>query len=513
MSIDPQKLTNALAKLNIPAGQQVQYSKVAESLGIIPKKTRKGVETKQLLKEGSQKYKEFVYNEVLKKYELALQAEAEKSKKNKPKSKKIENKVIPLVKPAPKLLEKKLIESLKVKFYNKYRYRYENNTSLLELYNAIKENIGDGTFINIAWRDANKNIIYWRSIDVSQLHSFEEFETEVNDIAEGKFGSDPIDQNENTIDYNLFSIGSVKIAQTGKSDDIMFESKLIESKEGHCGYLSLKECGFDAITKGIKPKELRDFNKLVSVIKQNNLPIVIIANGFTINNKVEDIITKEREVQVIIKDKKRDRPNWCAELTQDDIRTVILCEPDRDEETLEYLIEPKHYLIYDEVNQHLDYIIGKPKLLSGIYLALNNKVIKNSKVIFAPKHANINNKRVEKAPIEYIFFDYETVIDFNASNCMQSYSVSVLTLDNYGLTKLEELDLLGRPKENATEEEQVKIDNARLQVSALRQANCKTFLGYDCGRQFVNWFLEYSIDKVCVFIGFNNTNFDNFLAL
>ena len=511
MSIQPQKLSTALAKLNIPTGEQVQYSKVAESLGIIPKKTRKGVETKQLLKEGSQKYKEFVYNEVMKKYELALQAEAEKSKNKKTKKGKKQNIVLPP--PAPKLVEKKLVESQKVKFYNKYRYRYENNTSLLDLYNAIVANIGDGTFINIAWRDADKNIIYWRSIDVSQLHSFEEFETEVNDIADGKFGSDPIDKSENTVDYNLFSIGSVKIAQTGKSDDIMFESKLIESKEGHCGYLSLKECGFDAISKGVKPKELRDFNKLVSVIKQNNLPIVVISNGFTLNKEVKDIITKEREVQIIIKDKKRERSNWCAELTEDDISTVVLCEPECDEQTGEYLIEPKHYLIYDEVNQHLDYLIGKPKLLKGIHLALNNNVIKNGKVIFKPKYANINNKRVEKAPIHYIFFDYETVIDFNNSNCMQSYSVSVLSLDNYQLNNLEQLDLQGRPKENATEEEQKQIDDALNEISQLRTNNCKTFLGYDCGRQFVNWFLEFSLNKVCVFIGFNNTNFDNFLAL
>jgi len=144
MSIQPQKLTTALAKLNIPAGEQVQYSKVAESLGIIPRKTRKGVETKQLLKEGSQKYKEFVYNEVMKKYELALQAEEEKSKQsNKTKrvrKEKVKNIVLPP--PEPKLIEKKLVESLKVKFYNKYRYRYENNNSLLDLYNAINENIG-----------------------------------------------------------------------------------------------------------------------------------------------------------------------------------------------------------------------------------------------------------------------------------------------------------------------------------------------------------------------------------
>ena len=99
MSIDPNKLTNALAKLNLPLGQQVQFSKIAQSLGIIPKKTMKGKETKQLLKEGSQKYKEFVYNEVMKRYNLALEAEAEKSKV----ADKKENKFISKPKPKPRL--------------------------------------------------------------------------------------------------------------------------------------------------------------------------------------------------------------------------------------------------------------------------------------------------------------------------------------------------------------------------------------------------------------------------
>jgi hypothetical protein len=491
-TINPSQLKTALAKLNIPVGEQIRYANVAQSLGIIPKKIYKGKETKQLLKEGSQKYKEFVYNEVLKKYNLALEAEAENLKQ-----KKVEKKVAKKVVKKPKLISKKLVESLKAKFYEKYNFRYEGNDTLEDLYNAIKDNLNGGTYVNIAFRDSNQNVIYWRSLLSDYLTNFDKFEEEVSGITEGKFGSDPIDTTEYTLDFNLFSIGSVKIAQTGKSDDILFSSKMIESKDGLCAHLCLLECGFDCNTKGIKPPALRDFNKLVYCIKEYKLPIVVYSNGFTISKPAEQIVTADRQVEIGVADKKRERKYTCAELTADDIDFVVLAEPDTDEETGEYLIQPKHYLVYDEVNQHLDYLNGLPKLLEGVYLSVSNKVIKNKKVIFSPKQANINNKRVQKAPIEYIFFDYETVIDFNNSNCMQSYSVSALAIDNFTLKKLEEFDAVADTDA----------------IAEIRKNNCFTFLGYDCGREFVNWFLERSLDKVCVFVGFNNTNFDNFLAL
>jgi len=503
MPIDPSKLTQALKALKISTGDQVRYSKIAQSLGIIPKKVYKGKETKQLLKEGSQKYKEFVYNEVLKRYNTQLEAEVEKSKQ-----KKKEEKPKPIVK--PKLIQKKLVESLKAKFYEKYNFKYEGNTDLKDLYKAIRDNLNGGTYVNINFI-TNENKTFSRSIKSDLLYDFSDFEERVKEIIRGdsnRVGSDVIDIEETPLDYNSFSIGSSKIAQTGKSDDILFNSKLIESKEGLCGYLSLLECGYDCkkLWK-VNPIELRDYKRLSGLIKEHKLPIIIISNSFTIRGKVEEIVTDDKAVKIIIETKKVKDKYRCAELVENDIDTVILSEPDKDEDTGEYLVEPKHYLIYDEVNQHLDYLIGKPKLLKGVYLSVSNRVIKNNKIIFTAKQMNINNQRVRKAPYEYIFFDYETVIDFNNSNCMQSYSLSVLCLDNKTLEELEVLDSLGR----STDLE--KKEKALQSISAIRQTNCKTFLGYDCGRQFINWFLEYSLDKVCVFIGFNNTNFDNFLML
>lgn len=522
MSIDSSNLLNALEKLNISTGKVLRYSKIADSLDFKPKKFVKGKETKQLLKVGSQKYKEAIYNEVLRRRNLKLaQEEAEfekKQKKDKAKQKKLK-------KLKPKLVEKKLVESLKSKKFDKYIYSYENNNSLEDLYNAIKENIGSGSFVSIIFKKKGDNKIlqvgiktddlgrtiasdYLEENEDKDLTGFENFKAEVNRMIEGEaIGSDPINEDIWEIDYNHFTIITKTIGTAkGKSDAILFESKLIESKEGLCGYLSFLEAGIDSKKYSVNPKALQSIEGISSFIKKNNLPVVVISNGFLLQNSIENIFENNKSITITIKEKKRERDFKCVELNESLIDLVELVKPEPG-------IEIKHYLIYDEINQHLDYCIGIPKLLSGIYLSKSSKIIKDSKIVFDAKQANVNNKSEEKAPYEYIFFDYETVIDFNNSNCMQSYSLSILHLDNPQLQKLEELDLEGRYKADAADKQKIKRQEALDEISFLRKKNCKTFLGYDCGRQFINWFLEYSHDKVCILIGFNNTNFDNFLLL
>ena len=66
MSINSDVLKLALKGLKIPFGKQIRYESVAKALKYVPKKIVKGKETKQALKVGGQKYKEAVYNEVLK---------------------------------------------------------------------------------------------------------------------------------------------------------------------------------------------------------------------------------------------------------------------------------------------------------------------------------------------------------------------------------------------------------------------------------------------------------------
>lgn len=484
MSAETTAFLNALKNLNVKTGKIIRYSQVAEQLNYQPHKTLKGKETKTLLKVGSQKYKEAVRDEVMRRSNALTAQRAEEEKQAN-------------IKPA--FLEKKLITSLSQKFYAKYLVRYEGNKTLRDLYNAIAQqvkNTKNTNFVSIAYRDANKNIIYWRSIMVNYLRNYEDFKNEfeaINNANTEGYGSDAIDTNTYKPDYNMFQLVTLSIAQKGKSDIILFKSAMIESKEGLCAELSFNKCGYSAKQFGKKPSELRNLETFIDIIRVNKLPISIVTNAFYIRKTADEIITAERETSIMIKDKKRVRKYIVANLTNDDIIPEYIYSCINDEVT-----KPEHILVYDEVNQHIDYIGPNLELCDGVQLSLCNKIIKNEKVIFTPKTFNANMTRfLPKVPYEYLFFDYETVIDFNSSNCMQPYSLSVLRLSSEHLEMLDESDQKGQ------------MDT----VNKIRSTYCKTFLGYDCGQQFIEWFKTISNNIMFIFVGFNNTNFDNFLLL
>jgi predicted lipoprotein len=74
MSINTDALKTALKGLNIPFGKQIRYADVAKALNYEPKKFVKGKETKQKLTVGGQKYKEAVYNEVIRRRQAKEQS-------------------------------------------------------------------------------------------------------------------------------------------------------------------------------------------------------------------------------------------------------------------------------------------------------------------------------------------------------------------------------------------------------------------------------------------------------
>ena len=482
MSINTTTLKSALKSLNLPIGKQVRYESIAKALNFVPKKIVKGKETKQALKVGSQKYKEAVYNELIRR------------KQQKGIVKK-EQKVELIEKKEPKKKSKKLVESLMQKFFQKYSFEYDGIGNEEEFYNAVKSEVdaigGDANFVTIYFKDLNapksKNIV-GRNIGASYLDTFEEFMEEINKIKEGQYGSDPLDSSNYTPIYSDFKIATTAFNPTanGSSEDMMFKVKGIVSKEKLCVYESLLACGYKSTEYFVYPQQLRDINKLVWLIKEKNFPIAVIANAFTINKPSIDIINRDK-TKITIKDKKRERMYVSGKVLQEDIDLVYICG----DETA------KHFIIYDEINQHADYCIGKPKLLDEVYLTFGNNIIMNEKIQFTCKEMRKMTKVDTGVPIEFVFFDYETIIDFNMSSCMKPYSLSILTLTSKQLDLLEEAD----------------FDKKEDVVKTIRGNCCKTFLGYDCNEKFIEWFLEYQLNKTLIFIGFNNTNFDNFLLL
>jgi hypothetical protein len=180
-----------------------------------------------------------------------------------------------------------------------------------------------------------------------------------------------------------------------------------------------------------------------------------------------------------------------SRLFDEDIEIPFLYEPE-DKDTIKYT------LIYDDVGEHID--ISKtimPLLKQNVMLSIESEVIINGKIIFSPKQILINSHMKTTGKFEYLFFDYETIIDFNANSCMRPYSLSILRLNEDELVALEVKD----------------SKNDLEAVSHLRKTNCITFLGYDCNEKFINWFCKEQQENTFCFVGFNNANFDNFLLL
>jgi hypothetical protein len=482
--INQSSLSTALTALKLPKqdGKQIKFIELANAMGYKPKKMMKGKETKTSLKEGSTKYKEAVYNEVIRRF-------------NEKKSK------VPIVKKAtiktaPKLAQKKLVESLLSKNFQKFLYTYDGVDNVEDYRKAIKkesDELGGSIFISIPFKSKTDNKILWRSVNPYYLKDDETFNNELESILlgtnakEGQQGSDPISLDEYEPMYDTFSISIMSSFKAhGKSDKMLFKVKGIDSKKGLCVWESLKECGIDCYKYGVKPGELKNVANLIKMIKDNNLKIGVIANGFTINKKPLDIISKSGSITIKIEGKKRDMMYECGKVYRDDIDYVFLCGNEGAE----------HFIVYDEINEHADYC-KKIELEDDLLLSYCGKIIKNETILFTPKELNTNNLLNTKTPVEYVFFDYETIIDFNNSSCMKPYSLSILVLSPFELNDLEAMDKSG--------------DVAG--VASLRKQKCVTFLGYDCNEKFIEWFMEYQLDKMLVFVGFNNTNFDNFIML
>ena len=88
-------------------------------------------------------------------------------------------------------------------------------------------------------------------------------------------------------------------------------------------------------------------------------------------------------------------------------------------------------------------------------------------------------------------------MDFEQSSCMRPYSLSIFCVDAIVLGHLNESDEKG-------DKEQIQI---------IKDRHAHTFLGADCGEQFIEWIVRMQDNQRFTFIGFNNSNFDNLLLM
>lgn len=408
----------------------------------------------------------------------------------------------------PKFIKQTTVD--KVKFFSKENFEYSDITNMNKFYYAIRDamkKFPDATSLSIHFRSVGGSDNKVRSISImlDDLVSFKKFKDAYDRIALGNFtGSDAIDNNELEIIFSNFALASAKISGNGKSDLMIYKVDGIEETQrtvgkkqignGDCSRLCLKKIIKDKeilkILDNTELKELKTLDGLRNFISFNELPINIISNSFSLVRPHTVIIEENGYTEFVIKDKKGVERNYSC--------SNVVIGKDIDIVYFHKKTDAIATIIYDEFNQHYDIVSdNKIEICDDVYLSMSCKVIKNNQVLFTAKQMNSNSLKQKFVETRFLCFDYETVIDFNKSSCMQEYSLSVLNLNN------EELEELMKADDEKNEE----------MVKYIRKRSCMTFLGYDCSIKFIKWVLRNQMDKAFVFVGFNNANFDNFILL
>lgn len=411
----------------------------------------------------------------------------------------------------PRFVKRTLLD--KVKFFTKYDYEYENINTEEEFYNAIKDALRgfpDATSVSIHIRNKESGNKF-RSISIrTQLFdTYQEFKDELDRIIQGNFvGSDAVNLVDDEIIYNHFALAEARIANQkghGVSDKMIFEVCGIEesSRTIRGKAIGNRDCAKQCLLKLVKDRDVLDdlektplkdissLDGLKSFLQKWDLNINIVCNSFLLKRGVREIVESGEKKRIPVKDKK-------TGMEFKYISGLINLERDVEVVYKRQVNGAQSTIIFDEFNQHYDIIKdNRMKLCDDVYITLSGWVIKKDIVLFTPRQLNINSNSNIATETRYLIFDYETIIDFKKSSCMQEYSLSILNLTN---DELEELT-------TADENKNIEV------VNKIRKDKCITFLGYDCSKKFIEWVLKNQTNTAFVLIGFNNTNFDNFILL
>lgn len=393
----------------------------------------------------------------------------------------------------PIFLQSKETDS--IRFFKKFDLSYTNIFDKKGLYTAIKDgserlleennnNLPAGATV---YYQLDINKVRFVNVTASELETFGDFDNKLASVESGDFvGSDEIEESEEKINYNHFGLYYYKIGGTGiDSTNILFYSKQIKAdnkEKNNCANVCLREFGINTNIN------LINLDKLTNYIEDNKLNISILLNGFELKNTIKTISEKTKKDKLIIKDKRgNEKVIYVMKLSDDDIK--LSYHLNNGEEKI---------IIYDDKKGHYDIIDGKPRL-NNIMISNESKIIRNNEVLFNASdiNKNANNKPDSIVKVEYLFFDYETIIDWMSKSIMKPYSLSILKLSEI------ELDNLVKADEKEDKEE----------INRIRKDCCITFTGLDCNNFFIDWLIENQKNKAFRFIGFNNSNFDNFILL
>lgn len=357
-------------------------------------------------------------------------------------------------------------------------------------------------------RRGNRSVIHL-TVSPADTEEEEDFVARVKEMMElgGDAGSDKYNGLKHMLVKNVFDLYITTAIGEGSSDLIIYDCEGLDNEKGECAYDCIKkiygiDCGREEKLE-LLYNMIRKVKELNS--KSDNVICEIVSNSFTINTDFKEIMKRKAKVVYVNKKKHRVR-----KIETGDIGSVyVFKEGEYNEEGL--LLNPeiyegkeRKYIIYDKLGKHYD-VLKSFNINDNIYISNNRDVIVELKgkgktfyrtIYKAKQRDKINNAKYGKK-IKYIFFDYETVINWNNVSCMETYSLSFFVADDEILARLNTAD------ENGDTET----------VERLMRTNCHNSIGFDCSNALLDYIIDNQHQTLFTLISFNGSNFDNFLLL
>lgn len=411
-----------------------------------------------------------------------------------------------------KLVDVSIIGGLST--FMKIRLDTRNINNTQDLFEFLKKNLETGRAgyvlnnISISFVN-NSNQVIWRTINASYVESndFNIFNAYINNLYNGEsIGSDSINRDEFKLDLSHIDLTYLQSGiANGDSDDIIFEIEDVNKIEGNqpnqCIKNSLKFIGHElpylknkfinvVNSNGdvdVIPEQLNitSISFLIKYIEEHKLPIDIISN--TVQSIRLKGFRKEFHIGQYKKLKYGYKLNDC-EYKLNYIHSSFILNP--------------YIFIYNSKTKHIDVIKNNTcSIKDNVYVERTSEIFFDNndkiKTVLTKREvydeSYLQHKDVNE--VYYIFFDYETVIDWKTNNCMREYSLSWFFISQEKINGIIEFDSMK------------KID------FELSKENCFNEVGFDCSLKFIEWFNEFQLNKICKFVSYNGANFDNYFLL
>jgi hypothetical protein len=376
--------------------------------------------------------------------------------------------------------------------------------TLEEFFNVIQYSISKGvskmggkwvaSSVQLYWLAENNKVII-RSIKAGYFGknaNFQQFEKKIQLLEEGAVdvaGSEAIDTNELQLSFKSFGVFLKKLPGTEATKNI-FEVVGVKS-DGKCFTTALEQ--LELLPPGLE--FYGNYDSFIKFLSDNKIKVRVISN--ILNTIDMESIEDGDMYEIKIKGSRHS-----------DLVYRLKSSNHHEKYTYNTLYPPngvsyEHTLLYCPFDNHIDIIPNnKPVICDDIFISTAGDIYKGSLDEMVKIYSISNIYKNTTVPKEimtemYVFYDYETIVDWSDSNIMIPYSLSWFWLTHEQVVSL------------STSEDFYKD----LDYILKKFKRCYNYITFDCSDIFIKWILDNQQHHIMRFVSYNGANFDNIILL